>query len=59
MMKIGCAVDEIKSLTPSEIKAILDRDKAGEFLFLDVRDILSFSGWQKLLHNKVIKEGVK
>ena len=26
-MKIACAVDEIRSLTPDEIKPILDRDK--------------------------------
>lgn len=37
MMKIACAVDEIKSLTPDEIKAILDKDKKGEYLLLDVR----------------------
>lgn len=36
-MRIACAVDEISSLTPDQIKAILDRDKKGEFLLLDVR----------------------
>jgi rhodanese-related sulfurtransferase len=37
MMKIACAVDNVTRLTPSEIKAILDQDKKGEFLLLDVR----------------------
>ena len=37
MVKIACAVDEIRSLTSDEIKTILDRDKKGEFLLLDVR----------------------
>jgi len=37
MAKITCAIDEIRSLTPDEIKTILDRDKRGEFLLLDVR----------------------
>lgn len=37
MIKIACAVDEIRKLTPGEIKAVMDRDKKGEFLLLDVR----------------------
>jgi rhodanese-related sulfurtransferase/rubrerythrin len=37
MTKIACAVDEVTQLTPGEIKAILDQDKKGEFLLLDVR----------------------
>lgn len=37
MAKIACAVDEIRSLTSDEIKTILDRDKKGEFLLVDVR----------------------
>jgi rhodanese-related sulfurtransferase/rubrerythrin len=37
IMKITCAVDEIRGLTADEIKAILDKDKRGEFLLLDVR----------------------
>ena len=36
-MKIACAVDEIRSLTPDEIKVILDKDEKGEFVLLDVR----------------------
>lgn len=36
-MKLVCAIDEIKSLKPRDIKAILETDKAGEFLLLDVR----------------------
>ena len=36
-MKITCAVDEIRSLTSDEIKALLDKDKKGEYLLLDVR----------------------
>jgi len=37
MVKITCAVDEIKSLTPDEMRAIMNQDKAGEYLILDVR----------------------
>jgi len=37
MTKIACAVDEIRSLTSDEIRTILDSDKKGEFLLLDVR----------------------
>jgi rhodanese-related sulfurtransferase/rubrerythrin len=37
MAKIACAVDEIRSLTPTEVKTILGKDKRGEFLLLDVR----------------------
>lgn len=36
-MKITCAVDEIKSLSPEELKTILDTDKTGEYLLVDVR----------------------
>jgi len=36
-MKISCAVDEITSIPAGEIKSILDKDKTGEFLLLDVR----------------------
>jgi rhodanese-related sulfurtransferase/rubrerythrin len=36
-MKLACAADEIKSLAPGEVKAVLDKDKKGEFLLLDVR----------------------
>jgi len=37
MMRIACAIDEIRKLTPDEVKTILDKDKKGEFLLLDVR----------------------
>ena len=37
MIKLTCAADEIKTLAPGEVKAILDKDKRGEFLLLDVR----------------------
>jgi rhodanese-related sulfurtransferase/rubrerythrin len=37
MKKLACAADEIETLAPSEVKAILDRDNKGEFLLLDVR----------------------
>jgi rhodanese-related sulfurtransferase/rubrerythrin len=37
MTKLACAADEITTLAPSKIKAILDKDKKGEFLLLDVR----------------------
>ncbi len=36
-MKIACAVDEIESLSPGDVKALLDEDKKGEYLLLDVR----------------------
>jgi rhodanese-related sulfurtransferase/rubrerythrin len=36
-MKSACAADEIKTLAPGEVKALLDKDKKGEFLLLDVR----------------------
>jgi rhodanese-related sulfurtransferase len=36
-MKLSCAVDEVKTLSSAEVKAILDEDKDGEFLLLDVR----------------------
>ncbi len=36
-MKLACAADEIRTVTPSEVKAILNKDKKGEFLLLDVR----------------------
>jgi rhodanese-related sulfurtransferase/rubrerythrin len=36
-MKIACAVDEIKGLNANEIKTILDKDKTGEYLLVDVR----------------------
>ena len=36
MVKITCAVDEIRSLTPDQAKAILDKDKKGEYLLIDV-----------------------
>jgi len=37
VMKLACAVDEIITLAPGKIKAILDKDRKGEFLLLDVR----------------------
>ena len=37
MKKITCAVDETRELAPDETRAILDQDKKGEFLLLDVR----------------------
>lgn len=36
-MKIACAVDEIRGLKPKELKNILDNDKTGEYLLVDVR----------------------
>lgn len=36
-MKIACGIDKIKGLTPDEVKTILNKDKTGEFLLLDVR----------------------
>ena len=37
MMKLACAADEITTLAPGEVQAVLDKDKEGEFLLLDVR----------------------
>ena len=37
MTKLACAVDEIKTLAPDEVRAVLDKDKKGGFLLLDVR----------------------
>jgi rhodanese-related sulfurtransferase/rubrerythrin len=37
MTKLACAVDKIKTLAPGEFKAVLDKDKKGDFLLLDVR----------------------
>lgn len=36
-MKLTCSIDQVKELTASEVKAILERDKAGEYVLLDVR----------------------
>jgi len=37
VIKLACASDEIKTLAPGEVKALLDKDEKGEFLLLDVR----------------------
>lgn len=37
MVKLRCAIDEIGELTPEAVKTILDKDKAGDYLLLDVR----------------------
>ena len=42
VVKIACAVDEIEKLAPGDIKAILDRDKTGEFFLLDVRQPVEY-----------------
>ena len=36
-MKVTCAVDRIRKLKPSALKDILNKDKKGQFLLLDVR----------------------
>jgi rhodanese-related sulfurtransferase len=36
-VKVTCAVDEIRGLTADEIKTILDKDREGEYLLVDVR----------------------
>jgi rhodanese-related sulfurtransferase/rubrerythrin len=36
-MKLACAADKTKTLAPGEVQAILDKDKKGEFVLLDVR----------------------
>jgi rhodanese-related sulfurtransferase/rubrerythrin len=41
-MKLSSAVDEIKTLGPDEVKAILDEDEKGEFLLLDVRQPMEY-----------------
>jgi len=35
MKKLACAADEITTLAPGEVKAVLDKDKKDEFLLLD------------------------
>jgi len=37
IMKITCAVDEIRGLTADVIKTMLDKDNKGEYLLVDVR----------------------
>jgi sulfur-carrier protein adenylyltransferase/sulfurtransferase len=41
-MKLNSAVDEIKTLSPDEVKAILDQDKKAEYLLLDVRQPVEY-----------------
>ena len=41
-MKLNSAADEIKKLSPEEVKAILDKDEKDEFLLLDVRQLLEY-----------------
>lgn len=36
-MRIGCSAADVKEIKPERLKAILDSDKQGEFLLLDVR----------------------
>jgi rhodanese-related sulfurtransferase/rubrerythrin len=36
-MKLACAADEIKTLAPGEARALLNKDRKGEVLLLDVR----------------------
>lgn len=36
-MRISCSMDEVKRLRPEELKQILERDKKGEFVLVDVR----------------------
>jgi len=36
-MRISCSVDEVQSLSPEEINTILNKDKRGEYILLDVR----------------------
>jgi len=35
--KLACAADEVKTLAPGEVKALLNEDEKGEFVLLDVR----------------------
>ena len=35
--KIACSLDNIKVLTPAEVKTILDTDREGDYILLDVR----------------------
>jgi sulfur-carrier protein adenylyltransferase/sulfurtransferase len=39
MMKIVCDNNEIRSLKPGNVKAILDENRKGEFLLLDIRQL--------------------
>ena len=36
-MRINCSVDEVKRIRPEELKEILERDKTGQYVLVDVR----------------------
>jgi rhodanese-related sulfurtransferase/rubrerythrin len=36
-LKFVCSIDEIKLISPAEVKNILDSDKTGEYMLIDVR----------------------
>lgn len=36
-VKIACSLDEIRSLSPDKVKSILDADRQGNYILLDVR----------------------
>lgn len=36
-VRIGCSMDEVKRLSPEELKEILERDEMGQFVLVDVR----------------------
>ena len=44
MTKLACAVDEIKTLAPGEVSAVLDKDKKGDFVLLGM---LSKNNWRR------------
>ena len=60
-MKITSAADEIKKLSPGEVKAILDSDKNGEYFLIDVRqpEELSQLGFIKGAVNIPVSETAK
>ena len=43
-MKLACAADKVRTLAPGKVQAILDKDKQGEFLLLDVRQPEEYEG---------------
>lgn len=43
-MRIGCSEQDIKEMTPEQLKTILDSDKKGEYQLLDVRQPEEYKG---------------
>lgn len=53
-MKLACAADEVTSVTPDEVRSVLDRDEKGEYLLLDVKGLLHELAWEERKHADVL-----